>query len=254
MKYHIDTIPVWDALHLGSECPLCALRRKTERTLVQRSLGASVMSPDTRQKVNERGFCATHHQLMYAAPGGNKLGHALMVLSHLQTQKAGIGRAFGKGGRSKASKNGLLGRFSKPAVTQGSEAGLPYPNGCLVCDELSTLSQRQTASLLHLWKTEEAFRQAFTASKGLCAPDTEAALKMAPELLSGERLDSFRQVATQLLTDSLDRLEEELLWFTQKFDYRNTQAPWGNSKDALERTVNKLRGWCLGDEPMQDET
>ena len=29
MRYHIDTIPVWDALKLEGECFLCALRRKT---------------------------------------------------------------------------------------------------------------------------------------------------------------------------------------------------------------------------------
>ena len=30
MRYHIDTIPVWDAMKLEGECPLCALRRKLE--------------------------------------------------------------------------------------------------------------------------------------------------------------------------------------------------------------------------------
>ena len=30
MRYHIDTIPVWDAMKLEGECLLCALERKTE--------------------------------------------------------------------------------------------------------------------------------------------------------------------------------------------------------------------------------
>ena len=55
------------------------------------------------------------------------------------------------------------------------------------------------------------------------------------------------------LQHNLQRLEKELNWYTQKFDYRNQDAPWGDSKDALERTVNKLRGWCLGPEPMEDD-
>ena len=33
------------------------------------------------------------------------------------------------------------------------------------------------------------------------------------------------------------------------FDYRNADKPWGDSKDALERAVTKLRGWCIGEEP-----
>ena len=48
MRYHIDTIPVWDAMKLEGECPLCALRRKLELGEVERYLGASVMEPDTQ--------------------------------------------------------------------------------------------------------------------------------------------------------------------------------------------------------------
>ena len=56
MRYHIDTIPVWDALKQQGECPLCALRRSIEAADVDRFLGGSVMEPDTRVRVNEKGF------------------------------------------------------------------------------------------------------------------------------------------------------------------------------------------------------
>ena len=46
----------------------------------------------------------------------------------------------------------------------------------------------------------------------------------------------------------LDRIEKELDWFTLKFDYRNTDKPWGNSRDAVERSINKLMGACVGEE------
>ena len=82
MRYHIDTIPVWDAVKLGSECPLCALRRREEQGQVERFLGGSVMEPDTRIQVNEKGFCARHHALLYAQQ--NRLGHALMTHTHLK--------------------------------------------------------------------------------------------------------------------------------------------------------------------------
>ena len=44
MRYHIDTIPVWDAVKLEGECPLCALRRKVEKTDVERYLGLNVLA------------------------------------------------------------------------------------------------------------------------------------------------------------------------------------------------------------------
>lgn len=251
MKYHIDTIPVWDAMKEESECPLCALRRKTERLLVDRSLGASVMSPDTRIKVNELGFCSRHQEMMYACRGGNKLGHGLMMLSHLQTLRPKVEKALkATGGQS---DGGGLGRLFKPAKSASEGGPLDELSAsCLLCDEMKMQEDRHAASLLYLWKTEKAFREAFLASKGLCLPDTAKALAMAPELLSGDTLDSFTKAAKELLNANLKRLEEELEWFTLKFDYRNAEKPWGDSRDALERTVNKLRGWTLGPEPMQD--
>ena len=81
MKYHIDTIPVWDAVKLDTECLLCALRKKTEEQEIQRYLGASVMEPDIRIQVNNKGFCGYHHQMLFAQ--SNRLGHALMLHSHV---------------------------------------------------------------------------------------------------------------------------------------------------------------------------
>ena len=46
----------------------------------------------------------------------------------------------------------------------------------------------------------------------------------------------------------MKRVAGELEWFTLKFDYRNADKPWGNSRDAVERSVNKLMGACVGDE------
>lgn len=255
MKYHIDTIPVWDAMKTDSECPLCALRRKTERLLVDRSLGASVMSPDTRIRVNERGFCSRHQAMMYDFPGGNRLGHGLMMLSHLQSLRPKVEKAT----RATAQGRGGAGAFSRLFGAGKAEDAKPaspldaLADTCLLCEEMRLQADRQTASLLHLWKTEKAFRDAFLASKGLCVPDTAHALMMSEELLTGESQRDFKAAAARLLNENLKRLEEELEWFTLKFDYRNADKLWGNSRDALERTVNKLRGWTLGPEPMQDD-
>ena len=82
MRYHIDTIPVWDAMKLEGECPLCALRRRNELLDVDRFLGASVMEPDTRIQVNDIGFCAHHQMLLYEQK--NRLGHALMTHTHMR--------------------------------------------------------------------------------------------------------------------------------------------------------------------------
>ena len=55
MQYHLETIPVWEAMECKPECPLCALERKTELEEIDRTLGAGVMEPDVRIHFNDRG-------------------------------------------------------------------------------------------------------------------------------------------------------------------------------------------------------
>ena len=47
---------------------------------------------------------------------------------------------------------------------------------------------------------------------------------------------------TDKKTMVVQRVTDEIEWFTRKFDYRNDDKPWGNSRDAVERSLNKLRG------------
>ena len=247
MRYHIDTIPVWDALHEQGECPLCLLRRRSEHLLTDRYLGGSVMEPDTRIRVNAKGFCPTHHRMLYDKQ--NRLGHALMMHSHMlevisKLQKLKPGEGAGRGG----SLFGL--RRPAPADDQGDSGKLKaLAEGCVLCEDLDRHMRSFAYTLLHLWKTEPRFRTEFQASKGVCLPDAALLLDMAPELLRGEAIASFHGDLLTLLKDSFQRVEEELKWFTLKFDYRNQDKPWGNSRDALERAVLKLRGWAVGTDP-----
>ena len=65
MRYHIDTIPVWDAAKIDGECLLCALQRRVELQQIEYSLGASVMEPDVRIQVNKKGFCQHHQRMLF---------------------------------------------------------------------------------------------------------------------------------------------------------------------------------------------
>ena len=43
----------------------------------------------------------------------------------------------------------------------------------------------------------------------------------------------------------LDRIKEEVNWFTQKFDYKNEKEPWKNSQDAIPRSIEKISGQVI---------
>ena len=41
---------------------------------------------------------------------------------------------------------------------------------------------------------------------------------------------------------NMQRIQEDVNWFTKKFDYRFKDEPWKNSKDAIQRSIKKLVG------------
>ena len=259
MRYHIDTIPVWDAVKLKGECPLCALRRKNELQEVQRYLGASVMEPDTRIQVNEKGFCAHHLRMLFSE--SNRLGVALMAHSHIKETEAKLQSLMAKAQAAASQLSGssslqrMLGKGGAPKeeIKEVAAQMERLSSSCILCGSLKENMDRYLYTFLHLWKTDADFRLAFAASKGVCVPDAARLLREAPQVVPPPMMEAFADVLTRLLLENLKRVEEELEWFTLKFDYRNKDKPWGDSKDAPERAVNKLRGWCVGEEPNPRE-
>lgn len=82
MDYHLDTIPVIDALNEDNECLLCVVQQKTDKMYSEAFLGGSVMSPETRVQVNEHGFCPRHFHILYEQK--NRLGLALMTHTYMR--------------------------------------------------------------------------------------------------------------------------------------------------------------------------
>ncbi len=257
MQYHIDTIPVWDALKLNSECPLCALKRRNELMDIQRFLGASVMEPDTRIRVNQKGFCGPHLQQLFTEK--NRLGLALMLHTHMKETKKTVESILIKAKEAGKQTGGMAFRRmfkmngSSPAPLQEAAKLLEETaSNCVLCDSIKEHMNRYIYTMLYLWERDKDFRKAFSESKGVCIPHGAQLLSMAEENLPIKELDSFTETLSNLITTSLKRIEQEVEWFTLKFDYRNQDKPWGTSKDAVERACNKLRGWCTGEEPWPE--
>ncbi len=244
MQYHLDTIPVWNAMEEQAECPVCALLKKAEDMEIERSLGGSVMEPAVRIQVNERGFCGRHQERLFQQK--NRLGHALLVDSHAKELLKKVERlsrlAQGKEGGLKALFGG--GAADAP-IDRLMEGLVQLTQPCAVCEAVAAHMDRYLYTFLHLWKTEPRFKAAWAESKGACIPHTAELLARAKKHLSPAQQKEFAASLMALLQNSLAENEKDLEWFTQKFDYRNQEKPWGNSKNALERMVNRLRGRCL---------
>lgn len=244
MKYTLDTIPVLDAYRTGCECPLCKMRIQSEDSYVDSMLGAAYMEPDCRVRTNEIGFCSRHFELMYERR--NRLGLALMTHTHMQEVIKSMEDILS----GDMPKGGFLASLSraKPSADAAPAKIRARIADCVICQDLKNALNRYAYTIAQLYFTHAEFKQLFESSKGFCLPHLALVLDMAGKTLSADQTKVFQKKVAEIEIENLKRVEGELEWFTLKFDYRNTDKPWGNSKDAVERGINKLMGAIVGEE------
>lgn len=247
MKEYIDTMPIHEAYETADECPFCYLERQVEQKAIRYALGpsASYMDPDVRAATDAQGFCRAHFKKFFDY--GNSLGNALVMQTYLV-------------GLRKELENQLA-EFQLPQkkslFTKKDDAPLPIlqwlehkNHSCFLCNKIDYNMRRYYATFFHMIKESE-FRARVENSKGLCMHHFEALLQAAPKHLQNGQRQWFYETVANLMQDNLARVQEDLDWFIEKFDYRNADAPWKNSKDAVSRTMQKLTGGYPADGPYR---
>lgn len=256
MKEKIYTIPVTEAFEQDCECPLCMLQSKLEREYTDYYLGPALMEPDSRIDTNKRGFCRRHFELLYNRQE-NRLGLALETHTHLK-EKLGEIKELSKAILDAANdKNtsgsifsSLAGKFGAKAQSASSPSAKladllsRIENSCTICDRLEKTMDRYLDVIMYLWSKEADFRKVFAEKKGFCLIHLNMLIAAAEKYLNATERKKFLRLLMQLQIENLERIEQELEWFTKKFDYRYNDAPWNNSKDALPRSIQKLKGYC----------
>ena len=248
MKYTLDTAPVLDAYKANCECPLCKLKILSEDSYVESMLSSAYMEPDYRLRTNEIGFCKRHFELMYNRR--NRLGVALMTHTHMQEVIKSVEEMLGSG---ELKKSGLFASLRKGGKGDAGADSLPQKirariDGCFICEQMGNSIDRYAYTIAQLYFSNAEFKAMFDNSKGFCLPHLALVLEMAEKTLSADQLKTFKHAVSNVEIPNLKRIEGELEWFTLKFDYRNNDKPWGNSRDAVERSINKLMGATVGEE------
>ncbi|MBO5317986.1 MAG: hypothetical protein J6A74_06045 [Oscillospiraceae bacterium] len=249
MKEQIDTIPVNEAYEAGDECPFCYLERQAERRSIRYALGpgASYMEPDVRAVTDSKGFCRQHFKKLFDY--GNSLGNALVMqtyfvglLKELEAQTEEF---------SLPSKRGVLSK--KPVEETELLRWAKEKNGsCFLCDRIDYHMERYYNTFFHLIKDGE-FREKVEHSKGFCMHHFAALLEAARQKLPNAQREWFYETVCRLMKENLARVQGDLDWFIAKFDYRNAGADWKNSKDAVSRSMQKLRGGYPADTPYKQD-
>lgn len=237
MKEEIYTIPVNDGFHEDCECAFCAMRRKLETDTLDYVLSPSYMEEDVRGETNEKGFCRTHMEALYQRD--NSLGVALILQSHLDYQKQKVARLIDA---SSGKKSGGFFGSKKSEGTPIEDYLQNQQHSCYVCSRIDTVMKRYMAAFFILWKKDSAFRSTVLASKGFCLEHFLMLYQAAGEHLRSKELEDFRNAIRKLQDENMNRVAEDLNWFTLKFDYRYKNEPWKNSKDAIPRSILKVNG------------
>jgi len=252
MKEQIHTIPVNEAFEAGDECPFCFLERATEQRIIRFVIGpaASYMEPDVRDTTDKAGFCGAHTKKLYDF--GNPLGNALILQSHYAGLLDQLFKEEEAG--TPPPKRGLF-SGKKPAQTEEKplwqkirERG----DSCYICSRLEDNMERYFHTFFVLLK-EEQFRQKVLSSKGFCLRHYARLMEQAGEQVPNSQRDWFYREIPALEKENLIRVKEDLDWMVAKYDYRNATADWKNSRDALQRTMQKLRGIYPADPPFTDK-
>ena len=234
----IYTIPVSEAFEADCECPLCLLEKRFEEEKVAYYLGPSLMEPDHRVGTNRDGFCRRHFSRLYNKKA-NTLGLALIVETHLESVRKQIQALQKRDPKLKSGgKNG-------PALPEALDN---LARRCCICEAMDFTMDRYVEVIFHLWKTEPDFRIRYGRKKGFCLPHLSVLLRDSLRRLGNREREEFLRVTMRMQQENLDRIQEEVHWFTQKFDYRYKDDPWGNSRDAVPRSIQKIAGYMDLDE------
>ena len=243
MKEQIHTIPISDAMENAGECPFCYIERKTEEHMMNFVLGhgASYMESDIRDMTDREGFCRAHFKKMFDY--GNSLGNAWILKTLYKRHLEEMNKEFKN---FKPDGSGKKGGFFGKKESESSNSIVNWINrresSCFICTSVKNTFNAYMKTFFDMYKKDADFRAKVAQTKGFCLDHFKVLCEGADEMLFGKELKEFYDTMLPLMQENMERVYEDVAWFIEKYDYNNRDADWKNSKDAILRGMQKLRG------------
>lgn len=250
MKETLYTIPLTDAFNATDECPFCFIERNVEQDLLDLVLGssASYMESDMRDQTDKAGFCRTHFKKMFDY--GNTLGNGWILKTHYMHMNKELDKQVKMFSRSKTS---FMDKMKKSTDSMNSMAAWvkEQEKSCYICKSFETTYQRYLDTFFFMYKKDGEMTEMLKKSKGLCLHHFGDLCAAADLQLNEKQKDELFPLLFDLMQDNMKRVGEDVAWLVEKFDYRNKDADWKNSKDAIQRGMQKLWGGYPADPVYQ---
>lgn len=230
MRDDICTIPVSEVFEVNDGCPICRMRDTIEERMIDYILGDAMMEPDVRIETNKVGFCEYHYEKMMSRRG--RLQLALMLQTHINEINEGI------------FKKKLFNSDSKR-----EQSAKKVSDSCFICSKIEWGMSRLIETVYRCYENERDFRDMFNNQSVFCLPHYERLLSGASKKnmrsYGGEFADNLNRIAGEYSK----KLYADLSKYCTMYDYRSREnTDWGDSRDAVERTVAFLNGRSYKDE------
>lgn len=250
MKETIYTIPLNDAVNANDECIFCNIERSVDQDVIDFVLGSgsSYMERDVRDATDKAGFCREHFRKMFEY--GNTLGNGWILKTHYMRLNREMQEEFRKYSPQKSSFR----------ARKRKESGKTNPvsmwiaekeKSCYACKWFADAYDRYMDTFFYMYKRDEDFRKKVLSGKGFCLHHFGDLCEYGETVLNEQEKKEFYPAMFELMGRNMARIQEDVNWLVEKFDYRNRDADWRDSKDAIQKGMQKLRGGYPADPPYK---
>lgn len=239
MKEKLYTIELTDALTCQDECPFCYLERKLEQTAIEFVLGSSYMESDVRENTDREGFCRAHTKMMLDY--GNSLGNAWILKSRMEYLRSRLQKQMDAFVPEKTS---MMGKWKKKDIGDSLVGSwIREEEGhCYICSRIQNTYERMLDTFVYMVKDDKDFLRMVEESKGFCIHHFGDLTDICEKKLNSREQEVVFPMLFKQMKEQLERIQGDIDWFIEKYDYRNSDKDWKNSKDAVQRTMQKIAG------------
>ena len=121
------------------------------------------------------------------------------------------------------------------------EANEILPEGA-ACPHCGGKRFRKESDIMDVWFDSGSSHAAVCKERPELTGPADLYMEGADQYLNLADQEAFYNRFLPLQSANMERIYEDVAWFIEKYDYKNKDADWKDSKDAVQRGMMKMKG------------